>query len=245
MHRLLIADPTGEFGKILTYYLENTFEIQISTNGPQTEELLCTFQPDVFLLDYQMPYMDPAALLYALKTSGSNIKTVVYSNYVGEYVLLQLTELQVCHVFTKPCSLTAVAACLRELSHRLRNPEGICIESEADRLLLALGFRMGKVSYNCTFHALICKCTNPDSSVTKEIYPLVAKQLGGNTKQVEKAIRDAIKQAWDRGSKNLWRLYFPTGDDGELRCPGNDEFLARMAKALHSLPLPKPPYDPK
>jgi two-component system response regulator (stage 0 sporulation protein A) len=52
--------------------------------------------------------------------------------------------------------------------------------------------------------------TNNDiiNSVTKVLYPSVAKQYGTTSSRVERAIRHAIEVAWDRGDLDVLNSFF-------------------------------------
>lgn len=234
MLRLLIADATAVFADALTKQLRAQYLVEICQDGTETLEKIHGFDPDILLIDLRLPGTDGLSVIRALRASGRDTKVVVMSGYMGQSILGALESLQVDYVFSKPCDLGAVFACIRDLSMQIGNAICTSLEAEADCLLLSLGFRMGRTAYACTHDALCMKYGNFNCGTTKELYPAVAKRQGGNSKQVEKAIRDAIRVAWSTGNKSIWKLYFPPKGNGEAYCPSNDEFLARMAKALMS-----------
>ena len=240
MRRLLVAEVTDLLGKTIQKQLQNSIHTEICHDSDTALERLSSFEPDILLLDLQLPGLDCLSLLRSIRSSGRTTKVIVIGNYISDHELQILERLNVSYVFRKPCSLASLLICIRELE----NTDDGCLELEADRLLLSLGMHMGRTAYQCAFDALCMKFRNYESAVTKEIYPQIAKKYGGNVKQVEKAIRDAIKTAWSRGNPNIWRLYFSPGKNGEMRCPGNDEFLSRLARALLYNQNLKLPYEP-
>ena len=242
MRRLLIAESTGELGKALNSRLCDSMQVEICRDGDEALRYISVFEPDIMLLDLQLAGVDSLSVLHALRTSGRTTKIVVITNYIGQWELGALERLGVSQVFRKPCALGRLVVCIRELEHP-QDSENWYLGLEADRLLLSLGMKMGRMAYRCAFDALCLKYAHYDAPVTKEIYPVIAKRYGGNIKQVEKAIRDAIKTAWEQGNQSIWRLYFPPGRDGELHCPGNDEFLSRLARALLHRSDMKLPYE--
>jgi two-component system response regulator (stage 0 sporulation protein A) len=67
-------------------------------------------------------------------------------------------------------------------------------------------------------------------AVTKELYPLVAKKHDTTASRVERAIRNAIQIAWDRGNTEMLRSLFAcTMNSGR---PTNSEFIALIADKL-------------
>ena len=231
MLRLLIADSSDVFASALKKQLQSQYLIKFCSDGNKALKAINTFEPDILLVDLRLAGADSLTIIRALQDSGRNTKVIAISGYVGEYALNVLASLGVTHVFAKPCDVASVICCIRDLGNSILSGSDWCLENEADRLLLSLGFRMGRIGYACCFDALCLKYTNFSWGTTKELYPEVAKMQGGNVKQVEKAIRDAIHVAWSTGNQSLWNLYFqPKGT--ESYCPTNDEFLSRMAKAL-------------
>lgn len=233
MLRLLIADATMVFADALKKQLRAQYLVETCQDGAEVLEKIREFDPDILLTDLRLPGVDGLSVIRALRASGRDTKVVVMSGYIGQSVLGVLEAMQVDYVFSKPCDLGAVSACIRDLSAQIGNGCA-SLEDEADCLLLSLGFRIERTAYPCVHDALCMKYENFYCGTTKELYPAVAKRQGGNSKRVEKAIRDAIHATWSSGNKSLWKLYFQPKGDGEAYCPSNDEFLARMAKALMS-----------
>ena len=232
MRRLLIADAEGVFGNALKKHLQGQYLVQLCRDGTQCLEQISKFDPDIALIDISLPGTDGLTVIRALRDSGRNTKVVAISGYTGEYALSVLESLGVAYIFSKPCDLGAVINCIRDVDRQIQNADGWCLEDEAERLLLSLGFRMGRARYQCTMDALCIKYRDFHCATTKELYPALAKKYNSNPKQVEKAIRDAIHSAWQHGNRSLWALYFMPKAGATDVCPSNDEFLARMAKAL-------------
>jgi two-component system response regulator (stage 0 sporulation protein A) len=173
-----------------------------------------------------------------------NTKVIVITPLASEYVCVQLQMLGVVGLFLKPCLLGAVVNCIRDVQMQLVDAENDwCVEDEVDRILLNLGFSMGRSGYCFTRDALMYKFVNPNASATKCVYPDVAKRFGGTSTQVEKAIRDAIKFAWKNGNVQVWQMYFPPGNHMQTECPSNEVFLNRIAMILTSKTRIRKPYQ--
>lgn len=70
-------------------------------------------------------------------------------------------------------------------------------------------------------------------SVTKLLYPCVAKTNHTNVQRVERAIRNAIEVSWERGNPAVFEeLFGYSGVSGALR-PTNSEYIARIADKVH------------
>ena len=70
------------------------------------------------------------------------------------------------------------------------------------------------------------------NSVTKVLYPSVAKKYQTTTSRVERAIRHAIEVAWDRGDVDTLNSYFGYTIHNSRGKPTNSEFIAMIADNL-------------
>ena len=70
------------------------------------------------------------------------------------------------------------------------------------------------------------------NSVTKVLYPSVAKKYSTTTSRVERAIRHAIEVAWDRGDVDTLNSYFGYTVQNNRGKPTNSEFIAMIADNL-------------
>jgi len=70
-------------------------------------------------------------------------------------------------------------------------------------------------------------------SMTKELYPRAAEQLGHASWQaVEHSVRNTIADAWKRRDPAVWERYFP----GLKKPPSNKQFIATLAERLKNAP---------
>ena len=70
------------------------------------------------------------------------------------------------------------------------------------------------------------------SSVTKLLYPEVAKRYNTTDGKVERAIRNAIEVSWERGNRDTFeRLFGYCAESGTGR-PTNSEYIAAVSDAV-------------
>ena len=67
------------------------------------------------------------------------------------------------------------------------------------------------------------------SSVTKLLYPEVAKKHHTTDQKVERAIRNAIEISWNRGNKEAIEMLFGYSAGSGRARPTNSEYIARIA----------------
>ena len=82
--------------------------------------------------------------------------------------------------------------------------------------------------------AIILSIKNSEiiNSVTKLLYPTVAKNHGTTSSRVERAIRHAIEVAWDRGDIDVLNSYFGYTIQNDRGKPTNSEFIAMISDKL-------------
>lgn len=70
------------------------------------------------------------------------------------------------------------------------------------------------------------------SSVTKLLYPTIAKRYHTTPEKVERAIRNAIEVSWKKGNPNTFEDIFGYSvQTGKIR-PTNSEYIARIADKI-------------
>lgn len=69
-------------------------------------------------------------------------------------------------------------------------------------------------------------------SVTKLLYPTIAKMYSTTSSRVERAIRHAIEVAWDRGDVEVLSSYFGYTIQSNRGKPTNSEFIAMIADRI-------------
>lgn len=66
-------------------------------------------------------------------------------------------------------------------------------------------------------------------SVTKLLYPELAKQYMTTVQKIERAIRNAIEVSWERGNGELFEKLFGYSNSVEHNRPTNSEYIASVA----------------
>lgn len=66
-------------------------------------------------------------------------------------------------------------------------------------------------------------------SVTKLLYPDLAKKHKTTDQKIERAIRNAIEVSWERGNGDLFEELFGYNNSEEYSRPTNSEYIAAVA----------------
>jgi two-component system response regulator (stage 0 sporulation protein A) len=108
------------------------------------------------------------------------------------------------------------------------------IETQVTKIIHQIGVPAHIKGYQYLRSAILMTIDDNDiiNSVTKVLYPTVAKQYKTTTSRVERAIRHAIEVAWDRGDVDTLNSYFGYTIQNNRGKPTNSEFIAMIADNL-------------
>lgn len=111
------------------------------------------------------------------------------------------------------------------------NPD---IETQVTQIIHQIGVPAHIKGYQYLRTAILLTIDDSDiiNSVTKVLYPSVAKKYSTTTSRVERAIRHAIEVAWDRGDVDTLNSYFGYTIQNNRGKPTNSEFIAMIADNL-------------
>ena len=107
---------------------------------------------------------------------------------------------------------------------------GAEIEKRVTDIMKEVGVPAHIKGYQYVRCSIIYVLENPETigSVTKVLYPSVAKEFGTTASRVERAMRHAIDVAWSRGDAYVFQKYFGSTIDPNRGRPTNSEFIAML-----------------
>lgn len=108
------------------------------------------------------------------------------------------------------------------------------IEAEVTNVIHEIGIPAHIKGYQYLRDAIMMAINDMDilNSITKQLYPSIAKQYNTTPSRVERAIRHAIEVAWSRGKMDtIDKLFGYTVNNGKGK-PTNSEFIALIADRL-------------
>ena len=234
MVKLLIVDPSEEIRFTLTNLLRQDYTVLSCDSGDRALELLRREKPDLLVMELVLSGIDGLSLLTQARTEGICPPALVVSLFLHDHVIQALQKENVAYLMRKPCDLQALNGRIRELASDLSprlalRPAPRNVISTALFELWVATSRLGFV--NCR-EAILMLAENPTASLSKDIYPVLAEAQGVSATAIEKNIRDAITDAYNRRSEPVWRRYFPTAPDGRIPKPSNRLFLSTLAQVL-------------
>lgn len=113
-------------------------------------------------------------------------------------------------------------------------PDQYDLETQVTRIIHQIGVPAHIKGYQYLRTAILMTISDNEiiNSVTKVLYPSVAKKYQTTTSRVERAIRHAIEVAWDRGDIDTLNSYFGYTIQNSRGKPTNSEFIAMIADNL-------------
>ena len=234
--KLLIAESTEDLRLILRDMFRGTFQVCCCGDGCEAQKILARFSPDVMIVDVMLPGFDGISLIQWALEQGIHSRVLLLTRFDSDYVMDAACRLNVSYVMMKPCDLGALAARVTDMS-RTPVPAGAVGEDPQARIsgiLLALGLRPKLRGFACLREAVLLSAREEYLSVTKVLYPEVAKRCGCQSVHVERNIRSAIDAAWASRDEAVWRLYFAPDSAGHVARPTNAAFISRLADCFRT-----------
>ena len=215
-------------------------------DGRKVIELIKKEKPDIVLADVFMPNIDILGVLSALKDIDAKDRPMVMamSNFDNPMLEKETLSAGAAYYFLKPFDINAVAERMIQLSgwknesaplilknNVLTDPE---LELMVTEIIHQIGVPAHIKGYHYLREAIVLSVKNSDivNSVTKLLYPTVAKTHSTTASRVERAIRHAIEVAWDRGDLDTLQRFFGYTVSNTKGKPTNSEFIALIADKL-------------
>jgi len=108
------------------------------------------------------------------------------------------------------------------------------IDEKISNIFLTVGIPANVKGYKFLREAIKLAVDDPNiiNSITKQLYPSVAKVFGTTSSKVERAIRHAIEVAWNRGKIENINNVFGVKVYNPNEKPTNGEFIALVADKM-------------
>ena len=118
--KILIVDDHDIVREGLRLVLELKKQHEVigeAENGQQALEMLEILEPELILLDLNMPVLDGIGVLRALKKSGRQIPVIVLTTYKEKYMLLEAVELGVKSYLLKDAKRSVIYETLTKVAN--------------------------------------------------------------------------------------------------------------------------------
>ena len=253
---VIIVDDNEKVIENIDSALSKATAIQIigkAKNGQEAYELIRKSTPDVVILDLIMPKMDGLSLMNKVNEDGAMIKMpffIITSAISNENVIQDAFGYGAGYYLLKPFETNMIADRVKGVkSYNKRIPETKKIigagedrkhfmerniENDVTSIIHDVGVPAHIKGYQYLREAIIMSVNDNEmlNSITKILYPSIAKKFQTTSSRVERAIRHAIEVAWNRGRMDTIDELFGYTINAEKGKPTNSEFIALIADKI-------------
>lgn len=245
--KILIADDATEFSKSCIAALKdrNMDVYSCEKDGKRLLEAIAEIKPNIVLADVFMPGADIISVMQSV-FSDFDFKPIFFAMAGFDNPRLERETISsgASYYFVKPFDIRLLSERIYQLSGFRRNElfnknKGKSVDKDELEILVTdiihkIGVPAHIKGYSYLREAIIVSVKDAEmiNSVTKLLYPTIAKTFNTTASRVERAIRHAIEVAWDRGDTKVLDSYFGYTVQNQRGKPTNSEFIAMMADNL-------------
>ncbi|HLS67367.1 MAG TPA: sporulation transcription factor Spo0A [Pseudogracilibacillus sp.] len=249
-----IIDDNRELVHIMKDYFNEMPEIDVvgvAYDGEECLQLLEEVQPDVLLLDIIMPRVDGLAVLQHLRKNDQmkQMSIIMLTAFGQEEVMRRAVEYGASYFILKPFDFEHLCDKIKEVyaqktgnAHELAyynvvhesKVEEEDLKTNVTNIMHDIGVPAHIKGYLYLREAIMMVYDDIEllGSITKILYPDIAKKYNTTASRVERAIRHAIEVAWNRGNiDSITELFGYTINVSKAK-PTNSEFIAMVADKL-------------
>lgn len=251
--KVMLCDDSKELVQSLQNFLNNEKEIEIvgvHYDGSTLLNALRVTQIDVLLLDIFMPNCDGIKVLQELKNKKDVYKTpksiIVITAFANDKIMNCTAELGADYFIVKPINLNNLTEVINDaktqrFTSKHNNSFNLSmpvldndLDTEITTMLHEIGVPAHIRGYMYIRESIRMVYNNIEilGSITKILYPEVARKFNTTSSRVERAIRHAIEVAWVRGNIDAISDIFSYTISYHKSKPTNSEFIAMIADRL-------------
>ena len=246
--KIVIVNDESDFTKNCAKVLDSYgMEVILSEkDGLKVVSTVKKEKPDVLLTEIFMPNLDILGVLDNFnKLDDKDVPLVmVMSGYANPRLEKEILNAGACYYFLKPFDVNMMAERIIKLSGWKNEKTPIVLnnstinDNELEIMVTEILHQIGVPAHIKGYHylreAIMLSIKNEEviNSITKILYPTVAKKFSTTSSRVERAIRHAIEVAWERGELDIIDDYFGFTINTERGKPTNSEFIAMIADKI-------------
>ena len=245
--KILISDDSKDFCAQLASLMHGYgFEpLFAPKDGQKLLEAIDEHCPDVVVMDVFMRCIDAIGIMKTVKAAGKvDPAFVVISGFDNSKLESGVMAAGANYYFMRPFDIEVMADRIADIAGK-KTPDNVTsitsarnaavnLELSVTEIIHQIGVPAHIKGYHYLREAIIMSVNDPDiiNSVTKQLYPAVAKSFSTTSSRVERAIRHAIEVAWDRGDVDVLNSYFGYTIHNTKGKPTNSEFIAMISDRL-------------
>ena len=250
--KILIADESEEQRKRCreALIIGGYTMIDEASDGEEALMKIESRHPDIVIVDVWLSKLDGIGVIRRAQTltygGDSKPDFIVVSLVASQHIFIEASSAGAALCILKPYDPTSLCDHIRALTDSrgintnntdktaVSSHSNSDIEAQITKIIHQIGVPAHIKGYQYLRTAIMMTVRDNDiiNSVTKVLYPSVAKKYSTTTSRVERAIRHAIEVAWDRGDVDTLNSYFGYTIQNNRGKPTNSEFIAMIADNL-------------
>ena len=245
--KILIGDDSAQYGIFCASSLRSVgfFVITRQKDGMVIYDAIKNEQPDVVIIDAVMPGLDGIELIKKIMASSyKKPMFIVTSAYENAFIENQVMNAGASYFMLKPFDVKMLGDRIKSMldidtdinSDNVRSQQkgSPNLEIIVTDIIHQIGVPAHIKGYHYLREAIMASVNDKEmlESVTKLLYPAVAKKFSTTPSRVERAIRHAIEIAWDRGDVDTLNSFFGYTINVGKGKPTNSEFIALITDKI-------------
>lgn len=247
-----IADDNDLMRQLLDTIVQSDEELSVvgtAKDGEEAYQMIKEKEPDVVLLDIVMPKMDGLGVLDKVQRDTSIKKTpnfIMVSAVNQPQVTEDAFALGADYFIMKPFDKDTIIQRIKKTrstrafvepgfyQKKTKEYTEAALEADVTNIIHEIGVPAHIKGYQYLRDAIVMSVQDIEmlNSITKVLYPTIAKKYDTTTSRVERAIRHAIEVAWSRGRMDtIDALFGYTINHGKGK-PTNSEFIALITDKI-------------
>lgn len=249
-----MVDDNRELVGLLEEYIsaqEDMEVVGVAHNGQECLQLLQDKSPDVLVLDIIMPHLDGLGVLEKMRAMNleKQPNVIMLTAFGQEDVTKKAVDLGASYFILKPFDMENLVSNIRQVSGKSSpilqrssssvrpsspEPKGRNLDANITSIIHEIGVPAHIKGYLYLREAISMVYNDIEllGSITKVLYPDIAKKYNTTASRVERAIRHAIEVAWSRGNIDSISSLFGYTVSMTKAKPTNSEFIAMVADKL-------------
>ena len=216
--------------------------IYAGEDGDEGIKVLLNEKPDVVVVSMFLKGMDGCGVIRKAKQTWSDVKIIatgISNDNLIEKAMCEGASYYLIKPFSVQSALERIrellkdkSAVVRETAVSRRKP--VTVDEKISEIFISIGIPPHIKGYGYLREGIKMTIEHPYiiNSVTKELYPSIAKKFSTTPSKVERAIRHAIEVAWNRGRIDAINAIFGARIYLGAEKPTNSEFIALVADKL-------------
>ncbi len=241
--KVLLTGEGSEFGKNCVSILR-TNGCDVSLIAKDGKLLLSKIERekyDVVVMDAFMSNLDALGVISEISKKNQKPLIMVMSSTDNQRFEQEVLSAGADYYFLKPFDVEVLAERISQLTGWSKDKGDITtikntvdLQVTVSEIMHQIGVPAHIKGYQYLREAIVLSINDKEmmSSVTKILYPTVAKMYSTTASRVERAIRHAIEVAWDRGDIDVLSSYFGYTIQSSRGKPTNSEFIAMISDKL-------------